>query len=248
MVTWSEEGQLKLGKLWANNLVCLWHVTGFLFTIILLKRFSSDNLTCKDSFFAYYRNGTISNDTSSCNFTTDGVTIIVFYFILSGIGLVVFLLLFYYSIIMQWIDHDEIFRYRHILAIPFLIPTYMVALSCTIFFTIYPKIYKKSDMALMFSRKWMGYTKKEWTSWTIMVAQTAYMVENGLELAIGIGILLSTGINSYSIFYCVFAVISIVARFIVFGIRCLKTGFQYITHDFLGVCCDDIDKRSYGDV
>jgi hypothetical protein len=100
----------------------------------------------------------------------------------------------------------------------------------------------------MFNRKWMGYTSREWTSWTIMTVQTAYLVENGLELTIGIGVLLSDYMSHYLIFYLIFAAISTLARFIIFGIRFLKTSFEYIKDDFFGVCCQSIDKASHDEI
>jgi len=94
----------------------------------------------------------------------------------------------------------------------------------------------------------MGYTSRECTSWIILVAQTAYLVENGLELTIAIGVLLSDYNSPYFIFYFTFAIISTLARLLVFGIRFLKTSCEYIKDDFFGVCCQSIDKASHDEV
>lgn len=249
MVQWSEQGPLKLIMLWLNNLICLWHFTGFIFTIILLKQFSSDTSACKDSFFAYYLNGSMHNMTSGCYITPEGQSIFILYFIFNGTGLIILLLSFYHLIVIPWLNRDkENCAHHHLLSVLFIIPTYIVAAACITFSVLYPKMFLRSDLVTVFSRKWMGHTTKEWTSQVILIMQTVYLVANVAELVIGSGLVLSGYYSNYLIFYLVFASINALVRFIVFGIRFMKTAYEYIKDDFFGVCCQEINRASHDEI
>jgi hypothetical protein len=191
----------------------------------------------------------MNNMTSGCYITPGGQSIFILYFIFSGFGLLLLLLSFYYLIIVPWINRDEqLCKHHHLFSVVCLIPTYIIAIACITFSIFYPKMFLKSDLVIGFSRKWMGYTKKEWTSWLIMVVQTIYLVENAFELAIGSGLFLSEYYSDYLIFYAAFAVINTLLRFIVFGTRFLVTSFEYIRDDFFGVCFQEINRSSHDDI
>jgi hypothetical protein len=113
---------------------------------------------------------------------------------------------------------------------------------------VYPKTFLRFDIVIIFNRKWMGYTRRELTSWLILIAQTAYFIENGLALTIGIFLLLSDYKSYYLMVYLACVLISTLARFLVFGIRFLKICFEYIRDDFFGVCCQNVDTALHDDV
>ena len=193
MVNWSEKGPLRVIMFWNDNLLCFWHLVGFIFTIILFTEFRYHHLVCEDSFFAYNHHDIFNNvTTTSCHMTSKGEHITYSYFIFTGFGLMVYLYTFYYLIILETVGKDTKMEETPAFYFGlFFIPIYISSVACTSFFIVYPKIFLKSDAVQYFHRMWMGYTTRECTSWLILIAQTAYFVENALELTILSGVFLS---------------------------------------------------------
>ena len=236
---------LKMLMFWMNSISCLKLLTGFILTVLLLNSFKNYHDSCKDSFFAYHSNNTIRNATTSkCHLTKTGEKVIISYFVFSGIGLLTLMITFIHSFLLPFLDTEVVCSLKTCLyCIILIIPIYLSALIFNIFSILYPKIFFKSDLVVTFHRKWMGYTEVDYTSIIILITQTAYLVEHGLELTVVSGVFLSNYNTHYARFYTIFAIICVMIRMIIFGIRFVELFFEYICDDCIGLCCRDVNLK-----
>lgn len=248
MVNWSIKETLKVFALWINALGCLAQLVGFIVTIILLKKFRNDDFMCKDSFFAYDSSNNSNNATrDNCALTTEGFHIVVSYFVLSALGSIALLCVYFHSVILPWLTEKVNMPTvcGWIVFILPIIPAHLITTFSVIVHLFYPRIFLTSDLVVTFHRSWMGYASTAFLSWLTIFVQTIFMVQSGLELTVASGVIMSKYANHFSRFYFSFAIIHALVRVTIFGIRFLQAIVEYVLCDCLGICFEDVRLKYF---
>ena len=94
------------------------------------------------------------------------------------------------------------------------------------------------------NRKWMGYSKRKYRS-VFTFAQTAYLLENGLEITVVYGLLSSDLMRTFAFLLLTFGIINLFARCCIFVPRFLVYLAEGVFRWFRA-CCEQT-ALNYGD-